>query len=137
VGFGGFSKTKKGRSMNWYLKVLKNYAGFSGRAQRAEYWYFALFSFIIYVGLVIIDVVTGNFSEEFGIGMFTGIYSLAVMIPSLAVMVRRLHDTDHSAWWLLIGLIPLVGGIVLFIFSVLDSKPAENQYGANPKALSV
>jgi uncharacterized membrane protein YhaH (DUF805 family) len=89
VGFGGFSKTKKGRSMNWYLKVLKNYAGFSGRAQRAEYWYFALFSFIIYVGLVIIDVVTGNFSEEFGIGMFTGIYSLAVFVRRVDAIERK------------------------------------------------
>ena len=105
--------------MNYYLEVLKKYAVFSGRARRAEYWYFYLFNFIIGV--------------LFAIGTLGGIYSLAVLIPSIAVTVRRLHDTNHSGWWLLISFIPFFGGIILLIFLLQDSQPGENQYGPNPK----
>ena len=64
----------------------------------------------------------------------TGLYSLAVMIPSMAVSFRRLHDTNRSGWWVLIALVPIIGGIVLLVFMVQDSQPNENQYGSNPKA---
>jgi uncharacterized membrane protein YhaH (DUF805 family) len=121
--------------MNWYLEVLKKYAVFSGRARRKEYWFFVLFSIVISMVLVIIDKNTGSFNAESGFGFLSGIYGLAVLIPTIAVSVRRLHDTERSGWWLLICLIPLIGTIVIIVFMVLDSKPGENQYGANPKEL--
>ncbi|MGQ0595068.1 MAG: DUF805 domain-containing protein [Gammaproteobacteria bacterium] len=120
--------------MRWYFEVLKKYAMFKGRARREEYWYFVLFNTLITIGLGMIDGVTGLFSPEAGVGLLSGLYSLAVLIPSIAVSVRRLHDTDRSGWWLLISLVPLVGAIVLLVFLVLDSQPGENQYGSNPKA---
>lgn len=119
--------------MNWYLEVLKKYAVFSGRARRKEYWFFVLFNIIISIVLAVIDGVTGSFSPEAGMGLLGGIYTLAVLIPSIAVSVRRLHDTGRSGWWLLIALVPLIGAIVLLVFMVQDSKPGQNQYGANPK----
>jgi uncharacterized membrane protein YhaH (DUF805 family) len=119
--------------MNWYLTVLKKYAVFGGRARRSEYWFFALFNVIISIVLVVIDGLTGLLSPTGGLGLLSGIYSLAVLIPSLAVGVRRLHDTGKSAWWLLIALVPLVGAIVLIVFMCLDSNPGQNQYGPNPK----
>lgn len=121
-------------STNWYIEVLKKYATFNGRARRKEYWYFVLFSALISIGLMIIDVVAGTFSTEGGIGLLSGIYGLAVLIPSIAVLFRRLHDTSRSGWWLLIALIPIIGPIVLIVFLASDSKPDENQYGPSPKA---
>ena len=120
--------------MNWYIQVLKKYAVFSGRARRKEYWYFFLFNCIFSIVLSIIDGLIGTFSAESGMGILTTIYSLAVLIPGIAVTVRRLHDISRTGWWLLIGLIPFIGAIVLLIFMVLDSKPGDNQYGPNPKA---
>jgi len=119
--------------MNWYLEVLKKYAVFSGRARRREYWYFVLFNIIISIVLAVIDMMTGSFSAESGMGLLGGIYTLAILIPSVAVSVRRLHDTSRSGWWLLIALIPLIGAIVLLVFMVQDGKPGANQYGTNPK----
>lgn len=120
--------------MNWYLEVLKKYAVFSGRARRKEYWFFVLFNIIISIVLVFIDVAAGLYNQESGLGMLSGIYSLAVIIPGLAVTVRRLHDTDKTGWWVLIALIPLIGAIVLLVFMLLDSQPGENKYGPSPKA---
>ena len=120
--------------MSCYLEVLKKYAVFNGRARRMEYWMFILFNIIITVVLALIDYLTGTFSPRVGVGLLGGLYALAVLIPSLAVTVRRLHDTGRTGWWILIGLIPVIGGIVLLIFMVLDSEPGANQYGPNPKA---
>ncbi len=111
--------------MEWYTKVLKNYVTFSGRARRKEYWMFFLFNFII---SIVFGIVTGII----GLPELAYLYSLAVLLPSIAVGVRRLHDTGRSGWWLLIGLVPLIGAIVLIIFFVQDSLE-ENQYGDNPK----
>ena len=119
--------------MSWFLVVLKKYAVFSGRAQRAEYWYFILFYFLIVIGLSIVDGITGSFSAETGMGILGGIFALAMLIPSIAVSVRRLHDTSRSGWWVLLGFIPLIGTIVLLIFTVQDSVPGDNAYGVNPK----
>lgn len=119
--------------MNWYLEVLKKYSAFSGRARRKEYWVFLLFNIVISVALAVIDGATGTFSEEMGLGLLGGVYALAVLIPSIAVSVRRLHDTDRSGWWLLLAVVPVLGAIVLLVFMALDSKPGENQYGPNPK----
>ena len=113
--------------MNWYGEVWKKYAVFKGRARRKEYWMFFLISSII-------ALVLGIGESEFDApNYFSGFYTLAAAIPGTAVAVRRLHDTNRSGWWLLIGLIPLIGGIVLTIFWVQDSQSGENQYGPNPK----
>jgi uncharacterized membrane protein YhaH (DUF805 family) len=122
--------------MSWYLEVLKKYAVFEGRARRKEYWFFILFNMIAAFLLGLIDGMIGSFSTKVNIGLFSGIYLLVILIPGLAVSVRRLHDTSRSGWWLLIALVPIIGGIVLFIFTLLDSKPGENQYGQNPKGVT-
>jgi len=119
--------------MNWYLGVLKKYTVFSGRAQRAEYWYFVLFNMIVGVALSMIDQATGTLDPDSGVGLLGGLYSLAVLLPSLAVAVRRLHDTGRSGWWMFILLIPLIGVIALLIFFVQDSQDGSNEYGNNPK----
>jgi uncharacterized membrane protein YhaH (DUF805 family) len=119
--------------MNWYLEVLRKYAVFSGRARRSEYWYFVLFNFIISVILSFIDYGFGWVNTQNGVGVLTTIYSLLVLIPTLAVMVRRLHDTDKSGWWILLGLIPLVGPIVLIVFFCINSTMGDNTYGPSPK----
>lgn len=112
--------------MNWYLAVLKNYAGFSGRARRKEYWMFTLISFVI---SLVLSIIGGLIGADF----LAYIYAIAIIIPSLAVGVRRLHDTGRSGWWLLIALIPLVGAIVLIVFLASEGKPETNQHGVNPK----
>jgi uncharacterized membrane protein YhaH (DUF805 family) len=122
--------------MNWYLSALKQYAVFKGRARRKEYWFFVLFNLIASLVLTVVDFMTGSLDVELGMGLLSGLYSLAILIPSLAVTVRRLHDTDHTGWWLLIGLVPLIGAIVLLIFTLQDSQPGDNQYGANPKGVT-
>jgi uncharacterized membrane protein YhaH (DUF805 family) len=114
--------------MEWYLKVLKTYVGFSGRARRKEYWMFYLFNAIAMIILAVLDGVLGTDR------LLYGLYSLAVLLPSLAVTFRRLHDTGRSAGWIFIGLIPLVGAIILLVFMCKDSQPDDNQYGPNPKA---
>lgn len=119
--------------MNWYLKVLKSYAEFGGRARRSEFWWFALFSSLITIGLLVIDLSFGTFNQEIGWGLLSGIYNLAVFIPSLAVTVRRLHDTGKSGFWYFIVLVPLIGGFILLAFLVTDGEPYQNQYGLNPK----
>ena len=119
--------------MNWYLKVLKDYAVFSGRARRKEYWMFVLFSMIFYIVAVILDNVLGTAIEDVRFGLFYILYYLAVLIPTLAVIVRRLHDVGKSGWMILISFIPLIGSIWLLVLLVTDSNPGENQYGPNPK----
>jgi uncharacterized membrane protein YhaH (DUF805 family) len=119
--------------MEWYLQALKKYATFEGRERRNEYWFFVLFNFLAIMVLAIIDGLAGTFSEEAEIGLFSGLYLLAVFLPSLAVTVRRLHDTDRSGWWILVNFIPLIGFIVILIFALLDSTPGDNKYGPNPK----
>ena len=120
--------------MNWYVAALKKYAVFSGRARRSEYWYFVLFYILIFVGLAIVDWMTGSFDAGSSIGLLTGIFTLAMLIPSISVGVRRLHDTDRSGWWLLILLVPLIGTIVLIVFCAQDSQASGNRFGPNPKA---
>ena len=126
--------------MQWYLKVLRQYADFSGRARRTEFWMFVLFNAIAGVILTILDNLFGLATTTVvggmvvaSTGILTGIYQLAVLIPSLAVGVRRLHDTGRSGWWLLIGLIPIVGPIVLIVFWATAGDLAPNQHGVNPK----
>ncbi len=124
---------KNRNHMKWYLKVIRdNYANFSGRARRMEYWMFALINFIASIVLGIVDGATGMMNVEMGIGLLGGIYSLIVLIPGLAVAVRRLHDMGKSGWWLLIAFTG-IGLIVLLVFYFMDSQPGENKWGPNPK----
>jgi uncharacterized membrane protein YhaH (DUF805 family) len=116
----------------WKKVVLENYANFDGRARRAEFWWYFLANLLISIVFNIIDAVIG-LGLGGGIGVLGLIYSLAVLVPGLAVGVRRLHDTDKSGWWLLIGLIPIVGIIVLIVFWATDGQPTVNQYGASEK----
>ena len=122
--------------MNWYLKCLKQYADFSGRARRQEYWMFVLFNMIFAIVAIIIDNVVGTESPELGYGVFNGLYTLAVFIPGLAVAVRRLHDVGKSGWMFFIGLIPLVGTIWLLVLMVKDSQQGTNKWGENPKEIA-
>ena len=119
--------------MSWYLQALKKYAVFGGRSRRMEYWYFVLFNIIVSIVLGVIDGLLGTSGSYAGAGLLSGIYGLAVLIPSLAVTVRRLHDTDRTGWWILIALVPLIGVIVLLVFALLEGTPGNNQYGPNPK----
>jgi len=118
--------------MSWYLKVLQNYFTFSGRARRKEYWFFILFHMIFLFVLAILDASLGTMAAG-GAGVLSAIYGLAILIPSIAVSVRRLHDIGFAGWWYLIISIPIVGAIVLLVFHVLDSEPGDNRFGPNPK----
>jgi uncharacterized membrane protein YhaH (DUF805 family) len=119
--------------MNWYLKVLKNYAGFSGRARRKEYWMFVLFNMIFAILAAIVDNVVGTTISPLPYGLFYIVYVLAVLIPGLAVSIRRLHDVGKSGWFLFIVLIPIVGAIWLLVLVCTAGTPGQNAYGLNPK----
>jgi uncharacterized membrane protein YhaH (DUF805 family) len=122
--------------MDWYLKVIKNYAVFSGRARRKEYWMFVLFNIIFCIAAIILDNILGTAIKGVGYGLFYCLYGLAVLIPSLAVSVRRLHDIGKGGWFILICLIPIIGAIWLLVLFCTDSKPGENKYGPNPKEVA-
>lgn len=115
--------------------VFSQYVGFSGRARRSEYWWFALFVFIIEFILAFFGKMNGAGDIQ-GMNIFTiltGIFCLAIFLPSLAVTIRRLHDTGKSGWWVLLYLIPVIGEVIILIFCLFDSEPGVNKYGPNPK----
>lgn len=113
--------------MNWYLKALKSYAVFHGRARRREYWNFTLFNTLLAFLLGVLSMLL------FSSSMPAELLVLGTVLPSLAVSVRRLHDIGKSGWWLLFGIIPLVGPITLFIFHLREGDDGENAYGSDPK----
>lgn len=118
--------------IEWYLKVVRdNYANFSGRARRSEYWYFTLFNFLVGIALNLIDTFVLNMSE---VGLLGSIYSLAMLIPGLAVAVRRLHDVGKSGWYYLLILLPIIGWIWLLVLFFTEGDNGANEYGPNPKA---
>ena len=119
--------------MDWYLKVLKQYADFNGRARRKEYWMFVLFNVIFAIVAIVIDNILGIASRGSGYGPIYILYGLAVFIPGIAVSARRLHDTGKSGWMLLLALIPIIGAIWLFVLFVTDGDMGDNEYGVNPK----
>lgn len=121
------------QAFDWYVAVLRNYAGFSGRARRKEYWFFLLFNILISMGLSLVDRFTGNSGISSGMGFLSGLYALGTFIPGIAVTMRRLHDTNRSGWWMLISLIPVIGIIVLLVFLASEGQKTENRYGAPVK----
>jgi uncharacterized membrane protein YhaH (DUF805 family) len=128
--------------MEWYLKVVRdNYANFAGRARRKEYWMFVLFNLIFAIVAMIIDNILGTtfkFGDLYSLpyGWLYLLYGLGIIIPSLAVLVRRLHDVGKSGWWFFIVLIPLIGAIWILILVCTDGNPGENIYGPSPKTVS-
>ena len=131
-----------------YKSMFKKYAQFNGRSRRSEYWLASVmnmiivmvFYFIMFIPMMFDITSNGELSGLttviMGIfGLLTFAYAMAILVPSLAMSVRRLHDTGRSGWFLLLNLIPYIGGIIIFVFSVLDSQPGTNQYGPNPKGL--
>ena len=117
----------------WYLEALKKYAVFNGRSRHKEFWYFVLVGGIIGITLQIIDRLIGTFSDSVGTGLLSGIYSLTILVPSITVCVRRLHDIGRTGWWYLMVLVPFVGAIVLLVFTVQDGTTGSNEYGSDPK----
>lgn len=112
--------------MDNYIGVLKKYAVFEGRARRREYWMFVLFSAIISIIVSFIDMFLSLSGNK--IFNLSNLYSLAIIVPSIAVGVRRMHDSNHSGWWIILP-------IVNFVFACFDSTPGENKYGPNPKGV--
>lgn len=125
--------------MKWFIKCLRQYADFSGRARRKEYWMFKLYRFLIFLGITIfcvlfVEILSETSPETGSCLMLVPIIAyLLFIIPSLAVAVRRMHDVGHSGWFLLINLIPSIGSLVYFIFTLFDSQPYKNKWGDNPK----
>jgi len=111
--------------MNWYIEVLKKYAVFNGRAKREEFWMFFIISFIV-------AIVLGIFGWMLGIRGLGGFYFLAVLLPTIGVTIRRLHDTGKTGWLTLVGLVPFIGWIVLLVFMALEGQEGDNQYGSSP-----
>ncbi|KAB2314663.1 DUF805 domain-containing protein [Betaproteobacteria bacterium SCN2] len=119
--------------MEWFLKAVKSFS-FEGRARRKEYWMFVLIAVIISLVLGFIDGLLGIYSEGAGIGLLGGIFAISILIQSIAVGVRRLHDTGRSGWWLLINLVPFVGWVIVLALMAMEGKRGDNPYGADPKA---
>jgi len=119
--------------MNWYLKALKNYFNFQGRARRSEYWMFLLYHLSFATVIFFVDVILGSTLKSLPFGWLYIVYNIATIIPCFAVTVRRLHDIGKSGLEVLLCLIPFAGGIWLFILLMLNGDPEENEYGENPK----
>ena len=121
--------------MEWATLPLKRYAEFTGRSRRKEYWMFMLLSIGIYIAASILDRIVGMNGMIAGrYGPITVLVALGLLVPSLAVSIRRLHDSDRSGWWLLLGLVPMVGEIIVLVFMVLKGTRGDNRFGADPKA---
>ena len=118
----------------WYKKVvLENYANFSGRARRSEYWYFILFNMLFAIAAMVLDNVLGITFDPIPYGPLYILYALATLIPGLGVVVRRLHDVDKSGWFILIALIPIIGSIWLLVLFCTEGTKGTNKYGNDPK----
>jgi uncharacterized membrane protein YhaH (DUF805 family) len=113
--------------MDYYKLAFQRFSDFTGRSRRSEYWYFVLFNMLVAIGLFVVD------SLIWGYPILYFLYAIAVIVPSIAVAVRRMHDIGKSGWWLLITFVPFVGGIILLVFLATDSQPGPNQWGNNPK----
>ena len=119
---------------NWKLVVLERYAQFYGRAGRAEYWWYVLASIVLYFAIAIVVGIGFAIASGLGVALLLAAMALylAIIVPSIAVAIRRLHDTDKSGWWLLIALIPF-GGLVLLFFYIQEGTPGPNRFGSGPE----
>ncbi|PQZ52113.1 hypothetical protein CQ052_03960 [Ochrobactrum sp. MYb15] len=117
--------------MHYYTDAMRNYAVFAGRASRSQYWFFSLAFFIMLVVAMVIDQAVGDTTRNEPAGLFTAIVYLAHLLPAIAVTVRRLHDSDRSGWWILAGLVPLIGQIALLVFMCSSSTPGTNRFGSS------
>ena len=152
VAEGGYNNPFQAQVENFnlitaYKSMFKKYAKFDGRSRRSEYWWASLMNYIIVmVAYMIMFIpmmaagISGNVSGGTAaimiiMGVVLVLYAFAIIVPSIALTVRRLHDTGRSGWFVLLSLIPYIGGIILFVFTVLDSTPGPNQYGPNPKGM--
>lgn len=113
---------------------FSNYVKFSGRARRSEYWYWILFTFLVSVVASGLDSALGVKSDT-GSGPVQGIAGLALLLPTLGLFWRRMHDTGRRGTWILLNLIPVIGGIILIVFAAQDSQPGDNRFGPNPKGI--
>jgi uncharacterized membrane protein YhaH (DUF805 family) len=120
--------------MGSYATAWKKYATFSGRATRGEYWGFVLINLVIAAILYIPAAVTTKSGSTSPLVYLPGVFELIIIIPSLAVLVRRLHDSDRSGGWFFIGFVPIIGGLWLFILTLLGGSAGENKYGPNPRS---
>ena len=120
--------------MEYFLHALKNYAVFNGRARRKEYWMFVLFNLLFAIAAMLLDNMLGTTTNGVSGGYIYMLYSFALLIPGIAVAVRRLHDVGKSGWFMLIVLVPLVGAVWLLVLFCTEGTPGDNEYGPNPKA---
>lgn len=118
--------------MEWFLLPLKKYVEFNGRSRRKEYWMFYLFTVLVSIPLGIIDEVADT-TFQYGSGVFSVLFSLFTIIPWISLTVRRLHDVNKSAWYLLLYLLPIIGWIWLFVLTVTEGDQGSNEYGPDPK----
>jgi len=118
--------------MKWYFQPLRKYAEFAGRARRKEYWTFVLINLAIIFALRRLDILVGTWDSESRVGLVSGLFHLATLIPTIAVSIRRLHDTNRSGWWYLLVFVLIVGWIPLLIFLTENSHSDENKYGPSP-----
>ena len=125
--------------MSWFILAWQRATDFSGRSRRKEYWFFHLFNALAFMILIFagisLDMLFLGANHKGGIFIFmVMLYAVAAFVPSLAVTIRRLHDIGKSGWWYFIAFVPLIGGLVLLVFTLLDSEPYANQWGLDPKA---
>lgn len=123
--------------MHYYINAFEQYATFSGRASRKDFWTFALINLIVALMFGFIGGLFAGLTHLSFFNYLAHLYALCALVPGLAISVRRLHDTDHSGWWYFISFIPLIGFIWLLVLFVLDSTPGTNIYGVNPKGIDV
>ena len=118
--------------VEWAKRPLQKYAEFTGRASRPEYWWFVLAQIVVMLVAMFLDSMLGTDFGDSGYGFIYLVVALALVVPAIAVGIRRLHDTDRSGWWLLIALIPIVGAIILIVFLASEGTKGDNQYGPPP-----
>ena len=119
--------------VQWYLKVLKQFADFDGRARRMEFWAFTLANIVVGSIFLALDHFAGTYDPDTPMGLFNTVYSIIVFIPSLAVSIRRFHDVGYSGWMILFGLIPIIGWIWFIVIAATEGHANPNYYGSNPK----
>ena len=119
--------------MNYFLDALKNYVNFTGRATRQQYWMYILFYIVFYFVAVMLDINLGQFDKEKMAGFISTIYTFGLLLPTIAILARRLHDIGRSSWWILLIIIPVLGSLVILIFTLIDSQKGENEYGMSLK----